>query len=940
MWKRKSRPFHEIYAEVKQLLHGTAPDLLEEFNKFSSSAARVKPEIAEGAVEDLAPTQARKDRRILLRGAEPTLELIVNGIGHLPTMITTLNMKHTFQLQCHIEVIVYKEPEVVAGLAGRHKVSRYHDTQKAIIEGIEVKNRLSCKLLLEENFRIPIGKLSKRKHEGLWWEQCSQTDHETEFVIYGQNSEQHARLVHYLFPACRSQLEGEILDIHATGLLSFGTPLQCEAPQYWAMSLSMPSGKVYETPCVLEICVKWQKPSTLMKTIFASELQLQTPVSPSPEPSASIYVAGAVIPTYSEQSVCSDVAEDLLPSASKVPSIVQSKAVNAISVNYWKDLTIPSPALSPDRQNAQPSPPEETVVDLMQKDLLESMIIDCQQPIQDNLGMLDALCGPASPMSALPLSHLTSSEVVEKSNEVVENTLSSIDAKTIAKNFKGQEKLSIVEIVDRADSWLASVEKNLRPVKQREVLSGKLMKISEVSEKQELNNVVIEPDSHNAKRQKTTHDSTKEVGDTVKKYETTECTIAVTPKMDAVDGSIQLTDQTGKQEAECLEIATTKKNLTNEQAQLILLQTQTQSRIDEPTSTEAHISNIETDDQVLAEVTEPTQTLPKGSQPKMALKSVKEIPETPQSEWPSMTTNPASQTPGLLASTRAQRIRSPRISPSTIPSTPPNFVKPLSAKAHFGIRVQSHSKPPKSPSKSMSISPNKRQRLNPVGSRATSFIPRHEPIPSPPRPIRQKHRVPAVADPDISFYRRVSMRPLEENELLSESEDDVDTTWLSQRHRDSLALNPSLDLKPRRRQFYQRFDAHFDAEGAVTRHAAYLGRMLIRFTQENAVWLKHTEGMMKEFGIEARKMVIEEVVKEEDVGRCFDIVRATNKDIQTDNSRIGRQWAKDAKEKAAWEKGWKGGCPCGKPVEEAELREAVCCASVVRSFFRIIFIQY
>jgi len=172
------------------------------------------------------------------------------------------------------------------------------------------------------------------------------------------------------------------------------------------------------------------------------------------------------------------------------------------------------------------------------------------------------------------------------------------------------------------------------------------------------------------------------------------------------------------------------------------------------------------------------------------------------------------------------------------------------------------------------------------------------------------------------------MRPLEENELLSESEDEVDTTWLSHRHRDSLALRASSDLTPTRIKFYQRFDAHFEAEGAVTRHAAYLGKMLVRFAQENAVWLKYAEGMMKEFGIEAREMIIERVVKEADVGRCYDLIRTASKN-EIDTSRIGQQWAKDEKEKVAWENGWKGNCPCGKPVGEAELRNAVLCASAV-----------
>jgi len=173
------------------------------------------------------------------------------------------------------------------------------------------------------------------------------------------------------------------------------------------------------------------------------------------------------------------------------------------------------------------------------------------------------------------------------------------------------------------------------------------------------------------------------------------------------------------------------------------------------------------------------------------------------------------------------------------------------------------------------------------------------------------------------------MRPLVEGELLSESDDDIDTTWLVQRHRDMLAQDPSSSLTPARREFYQRFDAHFEAEGSVTRHAAFLGRMLVRFAQEHAGWIKYTPGMLKEFGLEVRQMLGEGVIKEEDVGRCLDVIRSANEE----EFNAEQPQSIEEAQRAAWEAGlaakW---CLCGKPVQAAELGVAVSCADAVSLF--------
>lgn len=233
--------------------------------------------------------------------------------------------------------------------------------------------------------------------------------------------------------------------------------------------------------------------------------------------------------------------------------------------------------------------------------------------------------------------------------------------------------------------------------------------------------------------------------------------------------------------------------------------------------------------------------------------------------------------------------------------------------------------PPFRPSPSTSAA--KRQRLSPFHC-ATAAIPIHAHIPAPPRPIRPKHKVPPTPR-NLSFFRRLSMRPLVEGELLSESDDDIDTTWLVQRHRDMLAQDPSSSLTPARREFYQRFDAHFEAEGSVTRHAAFLGRMLVRFAQEHAGWIKYTPGMLKEFGLEVRQMLGEGVIKEEDVGRCLDVIRSANEE----EFNAEQPQSIEEAQRAAWEAGlaakW---CLCGKPVQAAELGVAVSCADAVSLF--------
>lgn len=110
-----------------------------------------------------------------------------------------------------------------------------------------------------------------------------------------------------------------------------------------------------------------------------------------------------------------------------------------------------------------------------------------------------------------------------------------------------------------------------------------------------------------------------------------------------------------------------------------------------------------------------------------------------------------------------------------------------------------------------------------------------EDTPEIPKPRRRRFKVPvAKTKTKTSFFRSTSSRMLETGEELSESDEDVDISWLRDKHLSNLAQNEYLDEAEK--EFMCKWDEHIMGEGFPL--PRYIPDSLVRFTRANVAFLK------------------------------------------------------------------------------------------------------
>ncbi|KAF2491570.1 hypothetical protein BU16DRAFT_122340 [Lophium mytilinum] len=104
-----------------------------------------------------------------------------------------------------------------------------------------------------------------------------------------------------------------------------------------------------------------------------------------------------------------------------------------------------------------------------------------------------------------------------------------------------------------------------------------------------------------------------------------------------------------------------------------------------------------------------------------------------------------------------------------------------------------------------------------------------------PAPIRKRHKVPP-APRGITFFRTLSKRPLEEGESASESDDDIDITWLKLRRNGATS---DSDTPESAKTLIKRLDDHMEDEQLTD--DLHVGDAIVRFTSQNREWLQESD---------------------------------------------------------------------------------------------------
>ena len=141
---------------------------------------------------------------------------------------------------------------------------------------------------------------------------------------------------------------------------------------------------------------------------------------------------------------------------------------------------------------------------------------------------------------------------------------------------------------------------------------------------------------------------------------------------------------------------------------------------------------------------------------------------------------------------------------------------------------------------------------------------------------KKKYLVPKAPD-GIRFFRVVSKRPLSEGEYVSESDDDVDETWIQQRK--TAEKEKYSAWSEGRRMFLAAFDLFMYEEGLYS--DVHAEAALIRFTQCKATWLWQNQ-ICIEFKAKIDELRDDGIISQAAHSRCVDIISEAE-DSYTDN---------------------------------------------------------
>jgi hypothetical protein len=148
------------------------------------------------------------------------------------------------------------------------------------------------------------------------------------------------------------------------------------------------------------------------------------------------------------------------------------------------------------------------------------------------------------------------------------------------------------------------------------------------------------------------------------------------------------------------------------------------------------------------------------------------------------------------------------------------------------------------------------------------------------RPVHQKKRylVPA-APPGVTFFRSHSKRPLRTGECISESDDDVDDTWIKLRK--SAEFDKEKNILDPVKRFLKEFDLHM--WGEQLHSDVHAGDALVRFVREKRAWLWQ-EGLTEVFKDKLGELFQDGIITEQVHDGCWNLVQNAKPDsAEADN---------------------------------------------------------
>jgi hypothetical protein len=152
--------------------------------------------------------------------------------------------------------------------------------------------------------------------------------------------------------------------------------------------------------------------------------------------------------------------------------------------------------------------------------------------------------------------------------------------------------------------------------------------------------------------------------------------------------------------------------------------------------------------------------------------------------------------------------------------------------------------------------------------RKVGFTPAEE-VQEIPVPERKRFKViPSRTRNNTAFFRSVSHRPMLLSESpLSESDDEMDDSWIREKHRER--IYEQEDLQDVEKEFLVRWDLHVMAEHCP--HGRHISDSLVRFVRKEKIWLRQTHHW-RELQKLIAKLKAHDVIDAKVITGCFKII--------------------------------------------------------------------
>jgi hypothetical protein len=151
--------------------------------------------------------------------------------------------------------------------------------------------------------------------------------------------------------------------------------------------------------------------------------------------------------------------------------------------------------------------------------------------------------------------------------------------------------------------------------------------------------------------------------------------------------------------------------------------------------------------------------------------------------------------------------------------------------------------------------------------------------------VREKKRYPVPEAPaGITFFRSCSRRPLRTGECISESDDEVDDSWIKLRK--AAEFDKEEYLTDPVKRFLKAFDSHMWDEQLQS--DVHVGDALVRFTRENCHWIWQ-ERVFQPLTEKLNELLQDNIISKEVHTGCLEIVENARPDLTEEGNRLSQR---------------------------------------------------